>query len=180
LVTWIDAVMLWPAPVSCRKLTGEMLIQDFVQIDLGFDEVRARVRADPHAFIAENAGAAYRHGERLSLRLTPLIGIPRLGKSIDVDLAEPYEREDRLVIPMHWWAPGATRLFPHLDGDLEFAPLGAKTSQITLMGSYDPPLGFIGRRADVLLLHHIAEASIRSFLIRVSRNLEKPALTLVG
>ena len=159
---------------------GHMLIQDFVQIDLGFDEIRARVRADPHALIAENAGAAYRHGERLSLRLTPLLGIPRLGKSIDVDLAEPYEREDRLVIPMHWWAPGATRLFPHLDGDLEFAPLGAKTSQITLMGSYDPPLGFIGRRADVLLLHHIAEASIRSFLIRVSRNLERPALTLVG
>ncbi len=50
--------------------------------------------------------------------------MPRLGKTIDVDLAEPYEREDRLVVPMHWWAPGATRLFPHLDGDLEFAPLG--------------------------------------------------------
>src|SRR4029077_18998254 len=78
------------------------------------------------------------------------------------------------VIPMHWWAPGATRLFPHLDGDLEFAPLGATTSQITLMASYDPPLGFVGRRADVLLLHRIAEASIRSFLERVSRNLERP------
>ncbi|MFZ0179395.1 MAG: hypothetical protein WAL84_05920 [Candidatus Dormiibacterota bacterium] len=82
--------------------------------------------------------------------------------------------------PHIWWAPGATRLFPHLDGDLEFAPLGARTSQITLMGSYDPPLGFVGRRADVLLLHRIAEASIRSFLIRVSRNLERPALALAG
>jgi hypothetical protein len=172
--------MLCSAPASRRMLTADMLIQDFAQIDLGFDEVSARVRADPHALIAESAGAAYRHGERLSVRLTPLLGIPRLGKSIDVDLAEPYEREDRLVIPMHWWAPGATRLFPHLDGDLEFAPLGARTSQITLMGSYDPPLGFIGRRADVLLLHRIAEASIRSFLIRVSRNLERPALTLAG
>jgi predicted RNA methylase len=42
------------------------------------------------------------------------------------------------------------------------------------MGSYDPPFGFVGRRADVLLLHRIAEASIRSFLVRVSRNLERP------
>ena len=151
-----------------------MLIQDFVQIDRDFDEVRAQVRADPRALIAASAGAAYREGERLSLRLTPLRGLPRLGKTVDVDLAEPYEREDRLVIPMHWWAPGATRLFPHLDGHLEFAPLGATTSQITLMASYDPPLGFVGRRADVLLLHRIAEASIRSFLVRVTRNLERP------
>ncbi|HVC41942.1 MAG TPA: hypothetical protein VND54_08195 [Candidatus Saccharimonadales bacterium] len=151
-----------------------MLVQDFVQIDRDFDAIRARVRADPRALIAASAGAAYREGERLSLRLTPLLGVPRLGKTIDVDLAEPYEREDRLVLPMHWWAPGATRLFPHLDGDLEFAPLGAKTSQITLMASYDPPLGFVGRRADTLLLHRIAEASIRSFLVRVVRNLEQP------
>jgi hypothetical protein len=160
-------------------LDCDMLIQDFVQIDRDYDEIKARVRADPRGLIAASAGAAYRQGERLSLRLTPLLGVPRLGKTIDVDLAEPYEREDRLVIPMHWWAPGATRLFPHLDGDLEFAPLGSKTSQITLMGSYDPPLGFVGRRADVLLLHHVAEASIRSFLIRVSQNLERPARALV-
>jgi hypothetical protein len=157
-----------------------MLIQDFVQIDRDFDDIRARVRADPHGLIAASAGAAYRQGERLSLRLTPLLGMARIGKTIHVDLAEPYEREDRLVIPMHWWAPGATRLFPHLDGDLEFAPLGSKTSQITLMGSYDPPLGFIGRRADALLLHRVAEMSIRSFLVRVSRNLERPARVAAG
>jgi hypothetical protein len=159
---------------------GAMLIHDFVQIDRDFDEIRARVRTDPHALIAASAGAAYREGERLSLRLTPLLGVPRLGKTIDVDLAEAYEREDRLVVPMHWWAPGATRLFPHLDGDLEFAPLGSKTSQITLMASYDPPLGFVGRRADVLLLHRIAEASIRSFLVRVTRNLERPVRARVS
>jgi hypothetical protein len=172
--------MLWPAELRGRMLNGEMLIQDFMQINRDFDEIKARVCADPRGLIAASAGAAYRHGERVSLRLTPLRGHPRLGKSIDVDLAEPYEREDRLVLPMHWWAPGATRLFPHLDGDLEFAPLGATTSQITLMASYDPPLGFVGRRADVLLLHRVAEASIRSFLVRVCRNLERRAPTLAG
>jgi hypothetical protein len=161
-------------------LTRDMLIQDFLQIDRDFDEIRARVRADPRGLITASAGAAYRHGERMSMRLTPLAGLPRIGKAIAVDLAEPYEREDRLVVPMHWWAPGATRLFPHLDGDLEFEPLGAKTSQITLMASYDPPLGLVGRRADLLLLHRVAEASIRSFLVRISLNLQRPARTLAG
>ena len=88
----IEAVMLCSASRDRMMLTGDMLIQDFVQIDCDFDEIRARVREDPHALIAASAGAAYRHGERLSVRLTPLLGIPRLGKAIDVDLAEPYER----------------------------------------------------------------------------------------
>jgi len=34
--------------------------------------------------------------------------------------------------------------------------------------------------ADVLLLHRVAEASIRSFLVSVSRNLERPAVTPLG
>jgi hypothetical protein len=155
-----------------------MIIHDFVQVSRNYDQIRARVLADPGALIADSAGSAYRYGERLSLRLSPLSNLPALGKVIEVDLADPYEREDQLVVPMHWWAPGATRLYPHLDGDLEFAPLGAMSTQITLMGSYDPPLGFFGRRADVMLLHRVAEASIRSFLARLARTLERPATVL--
>src|ERR1700674_52892 len=166
--------MLWPLPGDGQMLNGDMLIQDFVQVSRDYDEIRARVLADPRGLIAASAGSAYRYGERLSLRLTPIRNHPALGKRIAVDLAEPYEREDQLVVPMHWWAPGASCLYPHLDGDLEFAPLGSMSTQITLMGSYDPPLGFVGRRADVMLLHRIAEASIRSFLARVACNLERP------
>jgi predicted RNA methylase len=46
------------------------------------------------------------------------------------------------------------------------------------MGSYDPPFGFVGRRADVMLLHHVAEASVRSFLARLARDLERPVRAL--
>jgi hypothetical protein len=170
--------MLWPLPADGQMLHGEMLIHDFVQVDRDYDEIRARVLADPRALIAASAGSAYRYGERLSVRLTPLSNHPSLGKTVEVDLADPHEREDQLVLPMHWWAPGATRLYPHLDGDLEFAPLGSLSTQITLMGSYDPPFGFVGRRADVMLLHHVAEASVRSFLARLARDLERPVRAL--
>jgi hypothetical protein len=156
-------------------LSGDMIVHDFVRIGRDYEEIRIRVLADPRGLITASAGSAYRYGEALSLRLTPLNSHPTFGKTIEVDLANPYEREDQLVVPMHWWAPGATRLYPHLDGDLEFAPLGSLSTQITLMGSYDPPFGFVGRRADVMLLHRVAEASVRSFLARVARNLERPA-----
>jgi hypothetical protein len=170
--------MLWPLPEDGRMLNGDMLVHDFVLVTRAYDEIRARVLADPRALISASAGSAYRYGERLSLRLTPLSRHPHFGKTIEVDLADPYEREDQLVVPMHWWAPGATDFYPHLDGDLQFAPLGSMSTQITLLGSYDPPFGFVGRRADVMLLHRVAEASIRSFLSRVARNLEQPATAL--
>jgi hypothetical protein len=164
-----------PGGRTRRTLDGDMLIHDFVQIWQDYDGVRSRVLADPSALITSSAGSAYRFGERLSLRLTPLSNHPQFGKTVRVDLGTPYEREDQLVVPMHWAAPGATRLYPHLDGDLEFAPLGSTSTQITLLASYDPPLGLIGRRVDLLLLHRVAEASVRSFLSRVARNLERPA-----
>jgi hypothetical protein len=156
-------------------LSGDMVIHDFAQVSRDYDEIRARVLADPRGVIAASVGSAYRYGERLSVRLTPMSAHPHVGKSVVVDLANAYEREDQLVVPMHWWAPGATRLFPHLDCDLEFAPLGSMSTQITLMGSYDPPLGFVGERVDVMLLHRVVEASIRSFLTRLARSLERQA-----
>jgi len=153
-----------------------MFIRDFVQVERSFDEVRALILADTLGFLNGNAGDAYRDGERFFLRLEPSTDHPTFGKKVQVELADPYESEDSLMVPMHWWAPGATKLFPHLDAVLEFAPLGSMWTQITLMGSYDPPFGVIGRRADAMVLHRVAEASIRSFVTRVARRLQAPVL----
>jgi hypothetical protein len=154
-------------------LRGHMIVHDFVQIGRDFGEIRTLVLADPRAMLAASAGAAYRDGEQTLVRLTPSTKHPRFGKSVKVDLGDPYEREGQLVVPMHWWAPRATRLYPHLDAALEFAPFGAGSTQITLMGSYEPPLGAVGRQVDMILLHRVANASIRSFLTRVSHTLEQ-------
>ena len=120
------------------------------------------------ALLADIAGAAYREGEQLSLRLTPSPKHQRFGKRVEVDIGATYRRADRLILPIQWWARGAIALFPRLEGDLELAPLGAERTQITLMGRYDPPLAGVGRQADRLLLHRVAEASVRSFLTRLA------------
>lgn len=166
--------MLYPSWAAWTDRRRAMFIQDFVQVDRCFDEVRTLIRADPRALLVGNARDAYRDGERFFVRLEPSTDHPTFGKKVQVELAEPYECQDSLVVPMHWWALGATRLFPHLDAVLEFAPLGSTWTQITLMGGYDPPAGVIGRRADALVLHRVAEASIRSFVTRVARGLHAP------
>jgi len=145
-----------------------VLIHDFVQVARPYGEIVAAILANPKALFGPSADAAYREGERLSMRLTPLPAHPSLGKRIEVDVGSAYRRSDRLVLPINWWATGATVLFPRLDADLEIAPMGDDATQITLMGRYDPPFSVLGDAADRLLLHRVAEASVRAFLTGVA------------
>jgi hypothetical protein len=45
---------------------------------------------------------------------------------------------------------------------------------LTLMGSYEPPIGQVVLGLDRLVLHRIAETCIRSFLRRAAAHLEYP------
>jgi hypothetical protein len=64
------------------------------------------------------------------------------------------------------WEPSGW-LLPTLDGELEVGALGRHRTQLALSGSYEPPLGTVGRTVDRLALHRIAEATIKDFLDRV-------------
>ena len=67
-------------------------------------------------------------------------------------------------MPLRWSATGPAELFPAMEADLEIAPLGTHESQLRISGSYDPPLGPVGRQLDRLLLHQLAEATVRALL----------------
>jgi len=149
-----------------------MLIHDFLQVPRAFDDVRAAILSDPHALMDVNAAAAYREGEQLCLRLQPLGQHQRLGKRVMVDIGESYARSNGLVLPVHWWTNGVTNIFPRLDADLEVMPVGDDATQLDFSGRYDPPLGTVGRGLDRMLMHRLAEASVRSFLHRMGESLE--------
>jgi hypothetical protein len=82
-----------------------------------------------------------------------------------------------LAIPICWWATKASWLFPCLEGDLVFAPIGKQQTRITLSARYDPPLAAVGRGVDHLLLHRVVDASVRSFLTRIGNGLTGMAQT---
>lgn len=73
---------------------------------------------------------------------------------------------------MKWEAVHFPSLFPVLEGDLEFAPLGGPQCRMILSASYVAPLGELGRRLDKALLHRVAESTVRSFLVRLATALE--------
>jgi hypothetical protein len=144
-----------------------MMVSDFVQIDRPFTAVRDELVASGPAWLGESLVAAYEEGEQLSLRVISSIGPIRVGKRVWAELDAMVVKPDRVTQPLRWRASGATGLFPAMVAELEFTPMGTSMTSISFMGRYVPPLGPLGREVDRMLLHRLAEASVRALLSRV-------------
>jgi hypothetical protein len=141
-----------------------MLVYDFIRIPLPVADVRDRLLAGVSGLLQQVAEAAYDEGEELLSRVGPFGPVPGLSKAVKVYAGKVRDRDQGFVMPLRWSATGPTELFPVMEADLEISPLGADESQLRLSGSYDPPLGPIGRQMDRLLLHQLAESTVRAFL----------------
>jgi len=149
-----------------------MFVQDFQMIERPFDDVAERLRADPNRLLTEAVGVAQDDGEHLRARVGPASWPAPLARTVEVRPGPLRTYGDGVILAFEWDSPRAASLFPHLDADLDFAPFGPERTQATLRVRYQPPGGVIGRRADQLLLHRIAEATIRSFLVQICAALE--------
>ena len=156
-----------------------MLVYDFIHVPLPVAQVRQRLLIAVTGLWQHVAAAAYDEGEELLSRVGPFGPVPGLSKAVSVHVGNVRDRGEAFVMPLKWSATGPTELFPVMEADLEIAPLGAHQSQLSFSGSYDPPLGSVGRQLDRLLLHQLAEATVRALLKRlVSELLVEPARPL--
>ncbi len=143
-----------------------MFVHYFTQapITKGVAEVAIeRLRHD----MARWAGSAYRDGEALAGRLG---GGSGLASMVLFSLGEPRPTKTGSVYPLSWRATGASRLFPRLTGELELADMGPMIL-ITLRGTYDPPLGPLGRLVDRALLGRVADATVKAWVDQLSEEL---------
>jgi hypothetical protein len=141
-----------------------MLVYDFIHVPLPVAQVRHRLLIAMSGLWQQVAAAAYDEGEELLSRVGPFGPVPGLSKAVSVNVGEVRDRGEGFVMPLQWSATGPTELFPVMHADLEIAPLGTQQSQLRLSGSYDPPMGAFGRRMDKLLLHQLAESTVRALL----------------
>jgi hypothetical protein len=144
-----------------------MLLHDFAYVPVPAERVCERVLAKDNAWLVPLAAAAMDEGEALRLRVGPLGALPMLAKTVSCEIGQALVRGDMTVVPLIWRATSTPGLFPVLSADLEIAPMDGHLTQHTIHGRYEPPLGAVGRRLDRLLMHRIAEATIRAFLVRL-------------
>lgn len=141
-----------------------MFVQYFNRIDLPLPVVEARLD-DIRASLEEWADVAYREGEQLRARVGP--GVDGYAKTVNLTIGQPEIRSAGLVYPISWTASGPTALFPRLSADLVLTHLGHDKTQMSIVGSYQPPLGPVGYVVDRILLKKVAEATIQDWLDRV-------------
>src|SRR5580700_93683 len=154
-----------------RDPMNTMLLHDFAYVPVPAEQVCDRILADDQGWLSPLAAEAIGDGEALRLRVGPLAGLPMLSRRVRLDVGVPLRRGDVTVVPLTWKPTAAPGLFPVLSADLEIAPLDPDLTQLTIQGRYEPPLGALGRRIDRLLMHRVAEASVRAFLNRLVSSL---------
>lgn len=110
------------------------------------------------------ADLAYREGEEIRSRVGPASIV---AKSVAVEVGAPQLQRRGLVYPLRWSAVGAESLFPEMRADLILTQNGKEETTITFSGTYDPPLGAVGRVLDRAVLGRVADATVRNWLERL-------------
>lgn len=138
-----------------------MLVHYFSYVDGTIDQVAtALTRATGE--MSAWAAVAYEKGEALRTSITPGPHLP--AKEVELEVGSPLRRSHMIIIPIVWRATGPGGMFPTMDADLVLERVGPDMVQITLRGSYKPPLKGVGRLLDRALMHRLAEASTKSFV----------------
>lgn len=141
-----------------------MFVQYSTTVPLGLGTVE-RLMHDLGSEMGELADIAYREGEELRSRVGPASVV---AKSVAIAIGTPQLQKRGLVYPLHWTAVGAESLFPEMRADLILTQDGMDKTTITLSGTYDPPLGAVGRALDRVLLGRVADATARDWVDRLA------------
>lgn len=89
-----------------------------------------------------------------------------IGREVRIELGKPRDAGYATFIPIKWHGKDQGGLFPSMDAELEITALDDQLplAQIGLLGRYRPPVGLLGAVGDAMLMHRIAEASVRHFV----------------
>lgn len=119
---------------------------------------------------------AFQDGTEALLRVGPLGDVPGLAKLVRVQFLDPAWSERGMTISIRWEAAGSsTAFFPMLDADLVLSPSSQRTCTLACSAVYRPPLGRLGAALDRAVMNHVATATIRSLLQRLSAEMVSPS-----
>jgi hypothetical protein len=122
------------------------------------------LRDDPALWLPA-PGTPAEHGWSVELHAEGALPRALARHGVTVDVGPAVGENDRLMRSIRWRSATAPGLFPVFDGDLELVALSGGDCQLSLMGTYRPPLSVAGGAGDALLGHHVAEATVRRFVL---------------
>jgi hypothetical protein len=147
-----------------------------IALDLPFPAAKGRLaglmRGDWLDSVSQDA---YTEGLSGQVRVGPFGPVPGMSKLVTVRLLDPVPHDDVMVVPLRWEATGPMgRLFPVLDANLTLSEAGDGRAVLRFAGAYRPPLAGVGEELDQMVLHRVADATVRSLLTRIAELLADP------
>ena len=130
----------------------------------------ALLAREPHRVIGSHLGAPWTGTEVHDDLAVQLFGRHRVARDVRIGVGPLLEDDDALALPLWWQAAHEPQLFPTFDGGLELRGDEQET-ELRLVGSYQPPLGAVGRFADSLVGHRVVIASLDGFLTAIAERL---------
>ena len=131
-------------------------------------------------WLTEMSEAAYGEDVTGLLRVGPIRPVTKL---VRVGVLEPVYRDGAMNVGVRWEVTGPTGgLFPVMDATLTISPAqepascaGMESARLVLAGSYRPPLARLGAELDSVILHRVADATVRSILCSTAAALTSSA-----
>jgi hypothetical protein len=148
-----------------------MFVRYFLELPFAADSVEAALLSSPEEWIPGVVEDASLHGEALLAEVGFDASRGRIQKKVELEIGTPIRMGFSTLLPIKWRAAGLAGLFPVMEADIEIAALGHDRSQLSFNGRYRPPLSVVGQAVDRVLLHRVAEATMKDFLDRVADNL---------
>lgn len=155
----------------------EIHVYDYVNHP--YEQVRDRLSKDAPAVFQSATKAAASRAQSVASELRVDIG----GIAVEADIrvcVKNIEVKDRQGVSdpvtrlqLEWEAAAMPRLFPLMKADLLIYPLTSTETQLDFKGIYEPPLGALGKAANAVIGHRIAEASVHRFVTDVAEYLRR-------
>ena len=154
-----------------------MFLRYYIELPLPVSVVEQALVGSPARGLSAVAGEAQARGDGLlgEVGVGPL-GV-RLRRQVRIRLGEPVRFPSMTSLPLTWEPVGLEGLLPRLDANLELGSLGGDRTQLAMSARYRPPLGAVGQAADRVLLHRVAEATVKDFLDRLGQAITDQAVT---
>ena len=139
-----------------------------------YAQVRDALTEDALAVFQSATKAAASRARSVASELRVDIGGIRVEADIKISIKNIEERaSDAMSAPvtrlqLEWEAATMPRLFPRMKAEISIYPLTATETQLDFSGLYEPPLGALGKAANAVIGHRIAEVSVHRFVSDVA------------
>lgn len=91
---------------------------------------------------------------------------------VDIEVEDVHHPRPGVIAHLRWRASRHGNVFPVMEADLLARPVVGSSTELTLVGTYHPPLGILGVLGDLLVGRLVARFTAESFLDGLSRALE--------